>query len=47
MRPTSRIAAPSNSGQTLVLYARITKLSRIELLAYLTVGEQTRRGTGM
>jgi hypothetical protein len=44
-RPTSHITAPSDTGQTLVLYGRITGLSRTELLAYLAAGEQTRQGT--
>jgi hypothetical protein len=39
------ITAPSAAGQTLVLYGRITGLSPPELLAYMTAGEQTRRGT--
>ena len=44
MRLNSRIGSQSDPGQTLVLYGRITRLSRIELLAYLTADEQTRRG---
>ena len=41
--PISRVNAPSDTGQTRVLYGRITGVSRTELLAYLTAGEQTRR----